>query len=81
VFTGAVFSRHPSFPGNVYFELYRGGVLVATSGVAPLTATPTFLSSGYSGVVDEVRVRSFGSSMTANGSTWIIDDIAFANAP
>jgi hypothetical protein len=37
--------------------------------------------SGYSGVVDEVRVRSLGGSMTVNGAGWILDDITFANAP
>jgi hypothetical protein len=44
---------------------YPNGLLVGTS--PTLSDTPperTFLPSGYSGLVDEVRVRSLGSSMT-----------------
>jgi hypothetical protein len=78
VFVGASFSRWVGGPGPIFFELYQDGVLVHTS--ATLADTPpalTFLPSGYSGLVDEVRVRSLGSTITPQGSTWIIDDITF----
>ena len=80
VFAGARFSRFSSAPGDVYFELYQGGVLVWTSAV--LSDVPpqlTFLPSGYTGLVDEVRVRSLGPSMTPIGSAWIMDDVIFGN--
>ena len=47
---------------------------------ATLADTPptlTFLPSGYGGLVDEVRVRSLGSTIVAAGSTWVMDDITF----
>jgi hypothetical protein len=78
VFLGAKFSRHTSFPGGVFFELYLGGALVATSPILADSAPPlTFLPSGYSGSVDEVRVRSLGGTIIANGSTWVMDDVTF----
>jgi hypothetical protein len=44
VFLGAKFSRHTSFPGGVFFELYLGGALVATSPILADSAPPlTFL--------------------------------------
>lgn len=50
-----------SFSGNsgVSFEMYLGGNLVAMSGALLDAATPygpTFLASGYSGLVDTVKV-------------------------
>jgi hypothetical protein len=80
VFIGARFSRFTGAPGDIHFELYRSGTLVWTS--ASLADTPpqlTFLPSGFLGIVDEVRVRSLGSTMTVNGSAWIIDDLLFGN--
>jgi hypothetical protein len=72
VFLGAWFTRHPQYPGAIYFELYLHGSLVAVSG--PLADTPpalTFLPSGYAGLVDEVRVRS------ANPGSWLMDNVTF----
>ena len=67
VFIGARFSRFAGAPGDVYFELYRSASLVWTSTVlADVPPQLTFLPSGYLGMVDEVRVRSLGSSMTAS---------------
>ena len=40
------------------FQLYNSGSLVATSGTLIPSSTPTFLASGYTGLVDEVRVVS-----------------------
>lgn len=80
VFAGAEFSRHPSAPGDIYFELYRQGTLVWTSGVLQdLPSARTFLPSGYAGLVDEVRVRSLGASMTGGGAAWVMDNVTFGS--
>ncbi len=79
-FFGARFSRFPGRPGDIYFELYRQGALVWTSATLPeIPSTLMFLPSGYTGVVDEVRVRSLGQSMTPAGGTWIMDDVILGN--
>lgn len=56
--------------GTVTFELYNGGSLVATSASAVTTSTPTFLSSGYAGAIDEVRI-------IADNGYWVADDLTF----
>ena len=50
------------------FQLYNSGSLVATSGTLIPSSTPTFLASGYTGLVDEVRVSlaSVGSIVMDN---------------
>ena len=53
-FDGAYFAGE----APVTFELYNSGSLVATSGTLTSSSTPTFLASGYAGLVDEVRVVS-----------------------
>ena len=79
MFVGASFSRFPGYSGDLYFELYRDGVLVWTSTPgSSADPTLTFYASGYTGLVDEVRVRSLGGSMTAQGSGWIMDNLVFA---
>lgn len=67
-FSGAYFSGQSA--NNVFFTLFSGGNLVATSGTLTTSATPTFLSSGYNGAVDRVMV---------NGSTanYVLDDVTF----
>lgn len=40
------------------FDLYLAGALVGSSSSLTTSATPSFLSSGYGGLVDEVRVVS-----------------------
>jgi hypothetical protein len=50
-FAGASFA-------SVEFQLYLAGNLVGTSGSLTTSDTPTFLASGYGGLVDEVRVVS-----------------------
>ena len=77
VFTGADFSRDPSFTGDIYFELYQNGVLVHTSAPFAGGAARAFLASGYGGPVDEVRVRSLGSAMTPAGGAWVMDNVSF----
>ncbi len=55
---------------NVFFQLYNGGNLVATSGTLATTSTPTFLASGYSGPVDEVTV-------SGDGVNFVMDNVTF----
>ena len=57
VFNGAYIAGG-IYPG-VYFNLYLGGTLVATSSTLTQDSTPTFLSSGYSGLVDKVGVVGY----------------------
>ena len=53
IFDGAWFTSDGS---TVFLNLYNEGALVATSSVLVGSATPTFLSSGYSGLVDSVGI-------------------------
>jgi len=69
VFNGAYFSGYDYAP--VQFQLYLGGSLVATSGSLAPNATPTFLSSGYSGWVDEVQVVS------PSPDYFVMDDVTY----
>lgn len=59
---------------TVTFQLYEHGALVATSSTLDPSSTPTFLSSGYAGLVDEVIVSS-----PFQGS-WVMDDFTFSAA-
>jgi hypothetical protein len=84
VFVGASFSAplifDPRFVSRLFFELYDNGALVHTSADLNSSAL-TFLSSGYAGLVDEVRVvtlangGTMGSLMTPGGSAWIMDNV------
>jgi hypothetical protein len=56
VFNGAYFSGFSS--ATVQFQLFNGATLVGTSGVLAPSATPTFLSSGYNGLVTQIDVNS-----------------------
>jgi len=68
IFDGAYFSG--AGVGTVSFSLYLNSALVATSSLLVTTATPTFLFSGYAGLVDEVRVNGF------NGY-YVMDDVTY----
>jgi hypothetical protein len=68
-FSGAYFSGATS----VYFQLFSGAVLVATSSALNVTATPTFLASDYSGVVDRVTVNGLSPN-------FVMDDVTFGAA-
>jgi hypothetical protein len=88
VFDGAYFSGNSFAP--VTFDLFNGATLVATSGTLAPSSTPTFLSSGYSGLVTEVVVSSpdpdfyvmdnvtFGVSGVPEPSTWAMMLLGFA---
>jgi hypothetical protein len=58
-FDGAYFVGYPE--ATVQFQLYLDGALVGASSVLAPSSTPTFLTSGYSGAVDEVRVVTLGA--------------------
>ena len=85
VFEGASFSYPYLYNGfysgsQVFFELYLDGVAVHTSGILNSDQL-SFLSSGYSGLVDEVIVRNVGGgAMTGGGSAWIMDNVTFNGA-
>jgi hypothetical protein len=55
-FQGAYFSGYSYAP--VQFYLYDGATLVGISGVLDPSSTPTFLASGYGGLVTSVVVQS-----------------------
>ena len=73
VFDGAFFSGYDFAP--VHFVLKLGGLTVATSATLAPSDTPTFLSSGYSGLVDEVRV------LTPFPDFFVMDDVTFNSVP
>ena len=70
-FDGAYFSG--DLP--VGYQLYNGSTLVATTGPsAPLTSVPTFIASGYSGLVTSVVV--FGDQ-----GFYALDDFTYNTTP
>lgn len=78
-FHGAFLSGTDGSDGSqTYFEMYLGGSLVWTSGLAALSNVPFFLSSGYAGAVDEVRVRPFDEEVSR---FWVLDDLTFDREP
>lgn len=72
VFEGAWFSGLGG--ATVSFELYAGGVQVATSATLDPSDLPTFLSSGYAGAIDAVRVSS------PYHASFSMDDFSFTTA-
>lgn len=66
VFNGAYFAG----TNSAQFELYNNGALVFTSAALNLTSVATFLSSGYSGLVDEVRLN-------VSNREFVMDDVTF----
>ncbi|BDC51441.1 hypothetical protein F183_A37570 [Bryobacterales bacterium F-183] len=71
IFKGAFFSGLTG--EKVSFELYNGG-LVHTSGILAVSDVPTFLSSGYTGLVSKVRVRNTADPIFAQ---FVMDDVTF----
>jgi hypothetical protein len=76
VFSGASFAGYSSdaYPKAVYFDLYSQGKLVHTSAQSRLSATSTFVDSGYSGLVDRVVVGG-------DVSYAALDNFSFAFVP
>ncbi|MEH2157525.1 MAG: PEP-CTERM sorting domain-containing protein [Nostoc sp.] len=69
IFDGSYFAGSNPF-GVVSFSLYNGGTLQAISASLAPSSTPTFLSSGYTGLVDEVRVNFYSSSIVMDNVTY-----------
>ena len=75
-FDGAWFS---GYNPDVKFELYDDGSLVATSGSVATSDVPTFLGSGYGGLVDEVRVVA--GDLWGSKNHYIMDDVTYHAVP
>lgn len=71
IFDGAYFSG-ADFGTPVSFSLFKEGILQATSASLTPSSIPTFLSSGYTGLIDEVRVNWY------NGFT-VMDNVTYRN--
>jgi len=69
IFDGAWFAGNPF--ATVQFQMFLNGNLVATSGVLDPTDTPTFLDSGYAGLVDDVHVLS------PSPDFFVMDDVTY----
>ncbi len=69
VFDGAWFSGYDY--ATVQFQGYLNGVLEFTSGVLAPSNVPTFLSSGYGGMVDTIHVLS------PSPDFFVMDDVTY----
>jgi hypothetical protein len=69
VFNGAWFAGKDT--SSVQFQLLLGGSVVATSASLGTSVTPAFLSSGYAGLVDQVKVLS------GQPDFWVMDDVTY----
>ncbi|WP_367846511.1 PEP-CTERM sorting domain-containing protein [Rhodoferax sp. WC2427] len=69
IFDGAYFAGYQ----EAGFELFNDGQLVFTSSLLGLSDTPSFLSSGYAGLVDEVR-------LTVSNGAFVMDDVTYHTA-
>jgi hypothetical protein len=77
IFDGAYFDGGAIYPFTnrpVHFNLYNGTTLVATSALLNLSATPTFLASGYSGPVDRVGI-------VGDVIQFVMDDFTYTPIP
>ncbi len=72
VFSGAYFAGY-SF-ATVTFQLYNGANLVWTSATLAPSATPTWLASGYSGLVTDVEVLS------PSPDFFVMDDVTYGGS-
>ena len=62
--------------------MYRAGVLVATSPTLANDGSQLiFLSSGYAGPLDEVRVRCPSGACLPTSTCWVVDDVTFGPWP
>jgi hypothetical protein len=68
-FDGAWFAGQPT--STVQFQGYLNGVLQFTSDMLTTSSTPTFLSSGYAGLVDDIHVLSNAPDF------WVMDDVTY----
>ncbi|MES2434416.1 MAG: VPLPA-CTERM sorting domain-containing protein [Pseudomonadota bacterium] len=71
-FSGAWVS---GFSNNVSFSMFYNGLLVAASSLLSPTDSPTFLGSGYSGLVDMVTFTT-----DADAGYYVLDDVTYTTA-
>lgn len=76
VFDGAYFAGVDIT--NVNFDLYLGASLVHSSAAYSPNASPAFLASGYSGLVDKVVVHDTGFDGLYD--YYVMDDVTFHSA-
>jgi len=69
VFDGAWFAGQPTT--NVQFQGYLNGTLEFTSSSLTTSSDPTFLSSGYAGMVDTIHVLSNAPDF------YVMDDVTY----
>jgi len=72
-FDGAWFAGHED--ATVQFQGYLNGSLVFTSDILAPSNVPTFLSSGYAGMVDTIHVLS------PRPDFFIMDDVTYNSVP
>jgi len=70
IFDGAYFSGYPY--SSVSYDLYFHNALVSSSHSVRLNGGPTWLGSGYTGLVDRVQFVVQGS-----GQYWVMDDFTY----
>ena len=70
-FNGAYFAGPTSI--SAFFTLFLNNTQVHTSQTLGLTSTPTFLHSGYTGLVDRVQVNS-------TPGYFVMDDVSYGSA-
>lgn len=73
VFNGAWFSGYDF--ATVQFQGYLNGTLEFTSGILSPSNVPTFLDSGYAGMVDTIHVLS------PSPDFFVMDDVTYNNVP
>ena len=73
-FMGFSTSGYNSFP--VQYQMFFNNLLVATSALLNPSSTPTFLASGYLGLVDKVSI-----STTASFGFFVVDDVTYSTSP
>ncbi len=71
VFVGAWVANPHSATPTFRFELYRNGVLVATSSAVTLRKAMQWVPSGYAGPVDRIVMR------IPSGFWWVMDNLTF----
>jgi hypothetical protein len=74
VFNGAYFSGYDF--ATFTMDLYYLGVSVWSTGVFVPSAVPTFLATGYGGLVDGVVINNLGGN-----DLWVMDDLTYDETP
>lgn len=72
VFDGAWFSGYSD--SSVRFDLYAGGLLVASSAWLQLSSAPAFLDAGWDSAIDAIVVSSGAQA------SYVMDDLSFDSA-